>query len=84
LNKPGDVEKTIDEILAADESIVCDVDIHEYHTYEPRIFGWSTPIEDMYPYLSREEFKANMTIDPIEGWENPAMPDIVNTVLTSE
>ena len=84
MKNPGDVEKTISEILESDESIVCDLDIDEYHTYEPRIFGWSTPIEDMYPYLSREEFKANMTIEPIDGWENPAMPDIVNTVLTSE
>ena len=84
LKNPGDVEKTIDEILAADESIVCDVDIHEYHTYEPRIFGWSTPIEDMYPYLSREEFKQNMYIEPLDGWMTPAMPDIVNPVLTHE
>jgi len=28
----------------------------------------------MYPYLSREEFKANMIIDPLPGWEDPEMP----------
>ena len=28
----------------------------------------------MYPYIDRKEFKANMYIDPIEGWENPVMP----------
>ena len=84
LKNPGDVEKTISEILESDESIVCDLDIDEYHTYEPRIFGWSTPIEDMYPYIDRAEFKSNMYIEPIEGWETPAMPDVVNPVLTSE
>jgi acetolactate synthase-1/2/3 large subunit len=51
-----------------------DVNCHEFHTYEPRIFGWKTPIEDMYPYLPREEFKKNMYIEPIEGWETPEMP----------
>ena len=40
-----------------------------------RIFGWNTPIEDMYPYISREEFISNMKIKPLEGWKNPALPD---------
>ena len=31
----------------------------------------------MYPYLERDEFKENMTIDPLEDWQNPAYPDIV-------
>ena len=56
-------------------SIVLDVNCHEFHTYEPRIFGWNTPIEDMYPYISREEFKTNMIVKPVEGWENPILPD---------
>ena len=38
--------------------------IYEYHTYEPRIFGWSTPIEDMYPYIDREE-SSNMLSSPL-------------------
>jgi hypothetical protein len=28
----------------------------------------------MYPYLPREEFKKNMIIEPVLGWENPPMP----------
>ncbi|MFH1246172.1 MAG: hypothetical protein V1489_00140, partial [Candidatus Liptonbacteria bacterium] len=64
----------IREILTADEPIVCDVDCGEWYEYSPRIFGWKTPIEDMYPYLPREEFRANMIIDPVEGWETPQMP----------
>ena len=84
LKNPGDVDSVLDEMFESNESVVCDVDIHEYHTYEPRIFGWSTPIEDMYPYIDRAEFKANMIIDPIEGWETPAMPDVVNAQETSE
>ena len=55
--------------------IVCDVNMHEQYKLEPRIFGWNTPIEDMYPYLPREEFRSNMYIDPVPGWENPVMPE---------
>jgi acetolactate synthase-1/2/3 large subunit len=68
----------IDEVLNYDGAVICDVDMHEYHNYEPRIFGWKTPIEDMYPYLSREEFRGNMYIQPLEDWENPVYPDVVN------
>lgn len=70
------IEAGIDEVLAADEAVICDVDMHEYHTYEPRIFGWKTPIEDMFPYLPRSEFRANMFIDPLEDWQSPAYPDV--------
>lgn len=56
------------------EAIVCDVNMKEYYYYAPRIFGWKTPIEDMHPYLSREEFRNNMFIELVEGWENPVYP----------
>lgn len=69
-------EEIIDEFLNYDDGpVVLDVNCHEFHTYEPRIFGWNTPIEDMYPYISREEFISNMKIKPLEGWKNPALPD---------
>jgi acetolactate synthase-1/2/3 large subunit len=60
-----------------DGPMVIDVECHDFHTYEPRIVGWQTPIEDLYPYLPREEFKANMQIetDPIS--ENPPMPQVL-------
>lgn len=73
----NNMREQIREVLDCDEAVVCDVNCHEFHTYEPRIFGWKTPIEDMYPYLPREEFKENMLIDPLEDWENPVYPDIV-------
>jgi acetolactate synthase-1/2/3 large subunit len=48
---------------------MCNVVCHEYHTYEPKVIGWNTPIEDMYPYLPRDEFRSNMIIEPLPGWE---------------
>ncbi len=73
----AEMDSKIDEVLHYDEPVVCDVDMDEHHTYEPRIFGWKTPIEDMYPYLPREEFKENMLIDPADGWMSPEYPDII-------
>jgi acetolactate synthase-1/2/3 large subunit len=70
------VRQQIREFLDHDAAVICDVNCHEYHTYEPKIVGWSTPIEDMYPYLPREEFYSNMQIAPLEISQNPPMPSI--------
>lgn len=84
ISNNSEIHEKIDEVLSYDGAVICDVNMHEYHTYEPRIFGWKTPIEDMYPYLPREEFRNNMFIEPEEDWENPAYPDVVQTAGTSE
>ena len=70
------VRTQIREFLDYDGGIICDLNCHEWHTYEPKIVGWSTPIEDMYPYLPREEFYENMEIEPLEISSNPPMPSI--------
>ena len=70
----SEIEEKINELLESDESIVVDVNCHEFHTYEPRVIGWETPIEQMFPYIDKKEFKENMYIEPIEGWENPTLP----------
>ena len=74
INNHFELKKKIDIVLTHKGPIVCDVNMDGSCTYEPRIFGWNTPIEDMYPYLSRDEFRNNMLIEPVKGWENPIMP----------
>ena len=74
IERNSHIRLIIREVLNTEGPVVCVVQCSEYHTYEPKIVGWKTPIEDMYPYLSREEFKANMIIDPLPGWEDPEMP----------
>lgn len=59
------VRSKIRDFLNCDGPIVLDVNCHEYHTYDPKIVGWETPIEDMYPYLPDDEFLENMYIEPI-------------------
>ena len=73
-----EASKKMDEFLKADCPMIIDVNCHEFHTYEPRIFGWKTPIEDMFPYLPRDEFKKNMIIDPVTDWEECVMPEESN------
>ena len=65
----------LSSMLDPPRPFICDVDIGEFHDYQPRIFGWNTPIEDMYPHLSRDEFRANMIgVEPVPGWEYPKEP----------
>ena len=65
------VREQIKQFLTHDGPIIIDVDCHEYHRYDPKLIGWDTPIEDMYPYLDREEFLENMIIEPLEISLNP-------------
>ena len=84
INKPSEIKVKIQEILDLNEPVVCDVNCKEFHKYEPKIIGWDTPIEDMYPYLDRKEFKSNMFIEPLENWKNPFMPSVVDSDGTME
>ena len=56
INNNSEIEKKIKEVLNYNGPVVCDVNCHEFHDYEPKLIGWQTPIEDMYPYISREAF----------------------------
>lgn len=64
----AEVRKKIRQVLDFNGPIVCDVNCHEWHVYEPKMFE-SRPIEDMFPPLPRDEFRANMIIPPVKGWD---------------
>jgi len=78
------VRLQIREFLDCEGPILCDLNCHEWHTYEPKIVGWSTPIEDMYPYIPRDEFFSNMIVEPMEISENPPMPSIFDMTESME
>lgn len=49
---------------------VCIVSCPGFHEYYPKIDGFGTPIEDMTPRLTREEFRQQMVgTEPLPGWE---------------
>jgi len=65
----------IREVLAAPGPTVCDVHMQPEVEITPRVSSQrqpngrmvSKPLEDMYPFLDRAEFLANMIIPP---WES--------------
>ena len=80
----SEIEKKIKEVLSYDGPVVCDVNCHEFHNYEPKLIGWKTPIEDMYPYIPRSELKDNLYINMHKTSKNPFMPDVHNKIDTME
>jgi acetolactate synthase I/II/III large subunit len=70
LNLAQDIRR----VLAAPGPVVCDVHIALDEIRQPRLSSVqlsdgsfvSKPLEDLYPFLDREEFKANMIIPVIE------------------
>ena len=66
----ADLATEICSVLEFNGPVVCDVDCGQFCSYAPRIEGWATPIEDMTPYLPREEFRKNMIVDPLPRWES--------------
>jgi acetolactate synthase-1/2/3 large subunit len=84
IENDDELEEKIKYALNFDGPVVVDVNCHEYHLYEPRLIGWATPIEDMYPYLDRNEFRKNMIIKPLDNWEKPFMPNIKVKIETME
>ena len=84
INNNTEIEETLKKILEYNGPVVCDVNCQEFHTYEPKLIGWKTPIEDMYPYLDRKELKNNLNIKMHESSNNPFMPDVKTKVETME
>ena len=64
----------IDSILQTQGPIVCEIIMGENQPLIPRLSSLkkpdgtivSKPIEDLYPFLSREEFNENMIVAPVE------------------
>ena len=64
------MDEYLPQIMALDGPCVVDI-VHEgFCDYAPKMISWSNPIEDMTPYLPRDEFRKNMRVEPWEGWEN--------------
>lgn len=58
----GGIDEAIQNALAYNGPILCDIRCDNFCTYLPKITGWESPIEDMEPRLSIEEMEENMSI----------------------
>ena len=65
--------KKLAAILAANEPVICEVKLRQDYIFEPKLSSKklpdgrmvSKPLEDLYPFLDRAEFKSNMIIPPL-------------------
>ncbi|MDR3642619.1 MAG: thiamine pyrophosphate-binding protein [Candidatus Doudnabacteria bacterium] len=67
------LDKIVRAVLEAEVPVVCEVRLRADYVFSPKLSSKklsdgrmiSKPLEDMYPFLSREEFKSNMIIEPL-------------------
>jgi acetolactate synthase I/II/III large subunit len=70
----GELETQIKKALSCSEAILCEVKVDPEEKMYPKISSEkkedgtlvSKPLEDMYPFLTREEFKKDMIITPLK------------------
>jgi acetolactate synthase-1/2/3 large subunit len=73
VSDPGELRACVAEVLARPGPVVCEVMIHPDQTIGPRVSSAvradgsivSRPLEDLWPFLARDEFKANMIVEPL-------------------
>ena len=72
---PEDLSDAIRETLESEESCICEIFVTKKQFTEPKISSRkledgsmvSAPLEDMYPFLPREELRENLFITPEPG-----------------
>lgn len=66
------LDEKIAAVLATPGPIVCDIRLQHDYTFEPKLSSEkkpdgrmvSKPLEDLFPFLDREEFRSNLLIQP--------------------
>ncbi len=74
IDEHGSMKEKIEQILKNPGPVVCDVRLSPTQVFSPRVSSEkkadgrivSKPLEDMYPFLPRDEFQSNMLIRPME------------------
>jgi len=59
----------IDTVLDMDEAVICDVQHPYFCDYQPRMSLWNAGVEETFPPLPEDEFRRNMLIEPLAGWQ---------------
>ncbi|HOV91106.1 MAG TPA: thiamine pyrophosphate-binding protein [Syntrophorhabdaceae bacterium] len=68
------IDKKIKSILDNDKPVLCEVKLTNDYIFAPKLSSErkpngkivSKPLEDMFPFLDRDEFRSNMIVEPIE------------------
>ena len=72
----GEIRETVRKVLEAPGPVVCEVVVDPEHRTVPRLSSArradgsmvSKPLEDLWPFLDREEFRQNMLVPVLEDW----------------
>lgn len=75
INNHSEMKQTIETVMQTPGPVLCDVHMSPEQGFVPRVSSQrlpdgkmvSKPLEDMYPFLDRDEFISNMIIPPWEG-----------------
>lgn len=67
------MRERIQELLITPGPVLCELVLSPHHAIEPKLSSErkpdgrmiSKPLEDMYPFLDRDEFRKNMIVDPL-------------------
>jgi acetolactate synthase-1/2/3 large subunit len=68
------LDRRLDEVLAQDGPYICEIMMPPEQALIPRVSSLklpdgriiSKPMEDLFPFLDRDEFAENMIVDPVE------------------
>lgn len=73
IEKAGQLEERIRRVLQEEEAVICEIMCRWDQVIQPTVSSKTTaegrlvssPIEDMFPFLEREEFKGNMLVETV-------------------
>ena len=75
LDNEDNISNKIQQVLDMPGPVLCEVFMDPKQTLYPKLSSEvkpdgtmvSKPLEDLYPFLSRDEFRKNMIIKPLDG-----------------
>ena len=73
INQPSEINDMVNQVLNYDGPVICDVIVPREQKIIPTVASRvnddgsmsSRPLEDMYPFLDREEYQSNMFIKEV-------------------
>jgi acetolactate synthase I/II/III large subunit len=76
INEQSDLRGAVSRVMEMDGPVVCEVQVIPDEVRGPRLSSVqrpdgsfvSKPLEDLWPFLSRDEFLSNMIIPPLDDW----------------
>ena len=70
LEAHDDWRHALDLLLTIKDGFICDVVHENFCDFKPRMTLWNAGVEEVFPPLPEEEFRSNMIVPPMEGWED--------------